>query len=302
VNDQTMDKLLARTSSFNHKNRTVIGLRCWADSGTYPLNKIISKLFLVRNYNFAGTCLFSYSSMTSNKYWSDLTIDCFEEDASPTPIPNTTQNMIFGYVTNPDSLSIANATIKVSETGVETNTDINGFYAFTNLPEGVFSIDAESDAINTRIDSLSVSSLNPVIRKDIMIRPETTVTLTKTTPLDTMSVVLNANPQDKPQEDTSEINSQAQDFAIFTISDTIGIVIIIRNPIEQVISWSIMDMNGKVLISKRRTYAPGEVVESWNGSTVEGSALKGGIYNIVAVAEKNGEQITKTIVLTRKTN
>jgi uncharacterized lipoprotein YddW (UPF0748 family) len=302
VNDQKMDNLLLRTKSFNHTDRTVIGLRCWADSGTYPISKILSKLFLVRDYQFAGTALFSYSSLYSNGYWSELTSDFFNEDRSVTPLPTSTQNMIFGYVTNQDSLAIADANVKVTETGVETKSDINGFYAFTNLPEGVFSIEAENDAITTRLDSLTVSSASFVLRKDIMICPGTMITSVKPAPMDTLSIVPDTNQEEQINVDSTLVQPKSSDFAIYTISDTVGIVIIIKNPKEQVITWSISDMNGKVLITKRNFYHPGEVIESWNGSTFEGSELDGGVYKIVAISESDGEQISKSIILTRKNN
>jgi uncharacterized lipoprotein YddW (UPF0748 family) len=302
VNDLKMDKLLSLTQSFNHKDRTVIGLRCWADSGTYPIIKILTKLFLVRNYEFAGSALFSFQSLNHNGYWNELIASYFKEDENIPALPASTQNMIFGYVTNQDSLPFADVRLKITETGVETKSDINGFYAFTNLPEGVFQMDVESEGITLHMDSLEVSSLKSVSKVDVLIQPEISMTLAKSVPLDTLSVVLDESPVEKPGLTSPSMITPSQGFDLFTISDTVGIVIIFRNPKEQMITWYISDLKGKVLISKRKTYQQGEVIDSWSGNTAEGSKISDGIYKIIAIPESDGEQLTKSVMLSRRTN
>jgi hypothetical protein len=130
--------------------------------------------------------------------------------------------------------------------------------------------------------------------------PQTVITLTKPSSLDTLSVEfsMEQSREDKPEK--KEFTQPKEDFALFTIADSVGIVIIIRNPTEQVISWYIMDMNGKKLVSKRNTYLPGEVIESWKGTSSEGIVYPSGIYQVVAVAEADGGQITKSVVLNRR--
>lgn len=302
VNDQTLDRQLLKTQSFNHKDRTVIGLRCWAESGTYPITKILSKLFLVRDYEFAGTALFSYESTNHNRYWNDLIQNFFKDDREKPLLPNTSQHMIFGYVTSQDSLPYAGISVKLMETGVETRTDINGFYAFTNIPGGIFSIEADNESNILRVDSLSVSATVPVKKQDIIIYPMSSISLSKRASLDTLSVILDANLEDNAKSSNKAVELNTNGFFVDTISDSIGVIVIFRNPREQVITWSVMNMDGKVIFSKNNKYLPGEVIESWNGKTADGSEAVAGVYQIVAVSEFDGERISQSVILRRKMN
>jgi len=304
VNDQTLDKILAKADSFNHKGQVVVGLRAWTESGTYPISKILSKLFLARDYGFAGDALFSYEGMNHNGYWGDLTSGFFKEDTSIPPLPKSTQHMIYGYVTDADSIPYAGATLRIAETGVETRSDINGFYAFTNMPEGTFHLDVESDITSLHLDNLAVTASKSVIKRNIpLIPPAVAVVVTKPPVLDTTSVAIAATPQDITKEEKVEKQVQAnQDFTMYTITDTTGIIIVIRNPREQAISWYVEDTNGKVVFSKENKYNPGEIVENWGGNTAEGTELPTGIYKIVAVSGTDKEQIYRSVFLNRRTN
>lgn len=303
VNDLTMDKLLQKTLSFNHKDKTVIGLRAWVESGYYPISKILSKLYLVRDYGFAGNALFSFQGLCQNGYWNDLIEGYYTKDADIPSLPTQTQNIIFGYVTDTDSIPYASATLRINETGVETRSDINGYYAFTNLPEGYFHMDVETDGITMHLDNLKVDNSKPVTKQNIVLKPETVASLPAPAVADTMSVSLVSGGTDKQTE--AELISKPEsilDFTINTLADTAGVVIIIRNPCEQLITWYVEDTKGKVLYSKQNNYSQGEIVESWRGYTAEGNVLPTGIYKIVAVAESNNEQVYKSVFLNRKTN
>ncbi len=71
--DDVIEKMLKEKKSSPYKSKIVVGLRAWNDSQKpYPVEQIFSKIQKVREYGFAGTCLFNYSGLVKHKYLDGL--------------------------------------------------------------------------------------------------------------------------------------------------------------------------------------------------------------------------------------
>jgi hypothetical protein len=80
-------------------------------------------------------------------------------------------NAVVGQITS-DILgktdSVANATIKLIETGQIVQSDANGFYTFTNVPEGQYTVEASSPILGNNQFQVNLSAANAII-SDIML-------------------------------------------------------------------------------------------------------------------------------------
>jgi len=64
--------------------------------------------------------------------------------------------------------SVANATVKLVETGQIVQSDANGFYTFTNVPEGQYTVEAASPILGNKQFQVVLSQANTII-SDIML-------------------------------------------------------------------------------------------------------------------------------------
>jgi hypothetical protein len=88
------------------------------------------------------------------------------EDTQPDVI-----NIVVGKITS-DILgktdSVANATVKLIETGQIVQSDANGVYTFTNIPEGQYTVEASSPILGKKQFQVSLSQANATI-SDVML-------------------------------------------------------------------------------------------------------------------------------------
>jgi len=64
--------------------------------------------------------------------------------------------------------SVANATVKLVETGHTVMSDANGFYTFTNIPEGQYTIEASSPILGKNQSQVDLSQTNSIV-SDILL-------------------------------------------------------------------------------------------------------------------------------------
>lgn len=139
----------------SEQEKVVVGLRAWTENSVYPAEKIISKIRGLSDYRFAGIALFSYTGMKDNDYFAPLktvlqneTI-CYSnlcENAKQnfTNTIQTASNTILGTVYNEENQYLAKCLVTLVETKQTTYTDKQGFFIFSNLKPGFYTIHALS--------------------------------------------------------------------------------------------------------------------------------------------------------------
>jgi hypothetical protein len=85
-------------------------------------------------------------------------------------------NEVVGQITS-DILgktdSVANATVKLVETGQVVQSDANGFYTFTNVPEGEYTVEASSPILGNNQFQIALSQTNTTISSILLNQVDT---------------------------------------------------------------------------------------------------------------------------------
>jgi uncharacterized lipoprotein YddW (UPF0748 family) len=61
--------------------------------------------------------------------------------------------------------------------------------------------------------------------------------------------------------------------------------------------WSILDVNSKLLFTKKRTYPRGYFVEDWNGIAIDGAVIQPGVYTLIMCNENEETVFEKRFVV-----
>ncbi len=159
--DSDLEQQLDNLAVYDQNDRIVCGLRAWIDRGSYSVKRICSKIKSVRDRHFAGVGLFYYTGMKENGYLDEIRDARFQKKVS-TAQPVQDQGIIFGYVKDAEGNPQNEAEILLRPTGAITQTDANGFFLFTGLQNGTYTLRAQKDGVTQSQPDLSLDDDNRV--------------------------------------------------------------------------------------------------------------------------------------------
>ena len=75
IKDEDFKTVIDTVSTFNLKNKIVVGLKAWSKNCSYPVSKINEKIDISRKQKFAGIAFFSYTGIKECGYFKGLKIE-----------------------------------------------------------------------------------------------------------------------------------------------------------------------------------------------------------------------------------
>lgn len=356
--DDDLKSVLDAAGSLPEKDKIAIGLRAWDEKKKYQVSQIIDKIKLTRDAGFKGISLFSYDGMQKLDYLSPLHRGAFPTLTRKIP-PNPTPSTVYGYVYDARGEPIPGQTVTLRELSETTVTDPNGFFRFSALPVGQYSLSAERGG--NRLIS-PVAELVPsasIFRTEFLFHPfiprytgHQDIILTAfadkdcftlhwwvkepqevaiqrrpirkdTSPVDFQTITripagvdfwadrsidatgmyeYRAVAADGSQSNALVLERPAGEryVDIYVQADEnsgqLGIEFLLTKPDH--LGWSLMTMDGQVLVRKRSQFYPaGRTFETWKGVKIRGNPPDNGLYRFRVYSEKRRERYPKTVVL-----
>lgn len=137
--DKDMQDLLNQLPD-QYKNRIVVGLKAYEDTGKYPGQLLYNKIKLTEQYDFSGVSFFSYAGIRESGYKNTI-LSALKNAPSQVKKRELFTNMIEGKITDKNRVAVSGAKIKLSGTDRMTFSDPNGYFVLYNLPNDSYNME-----------------------------------------------------------------------------------------------------------------------------------------------------------------
>ena len=140
--NNSFQKTINTLNDYALNNKIVLGIRAWKNNGNYPTSQIIKKINIAHNYDFSGESLFFHGSLQEYDKYSKLKKYAYYEPIDiPSPVLTLKANL-YGRVKNDKNQLLQNVKVTLLDIMETTKTDANGFYFFSNINYGIYSVKA----------------------------------------------------------------------------------------------------------------------------------------------------------------
>ncbi|MBN2829222.1 MAG: family 10 glycosylhydrolase [Candidatus Cloacimonetes bacterium] len=275
TNTNNVESLLKDDFNIANKDRIVIGLRAFNNSGStkFPVEKVEHNILETQKAGYAGVCLFSYGDLVK-EYFPRLLISC--------------------YSVPPAKLEpIVRKSVQKEEPPVIAVNQVEPESIPPTEPDTLKSI------VTAEFNPSPISVEDPVLEPETKVEPqEEPAAIALKEPVETPAVIEEPAVEASPayEEPTVKI-IKGEDFTINFQKLGNKYKVTVNTDVSCHIEWKITQSDNYPLYSKYRWYPKGETVEIWDGQLDNSEYITPGIYTLFAFSEVHRKSIILKIRL-----